>query len=182
MKKTLLLAIMATMFLSATNAQTVITNDYGSSSVTSAASQDADDRESFSAFGIGYYGFDGFHNWALNSHFLTPNGVGFDFNIRANFEKYGNYNADFGVNYSFQLWGQDDKRLLLTAAIGPSLRMQDDWEDKTHYYIDLFVNPRLAFNISRFTISAGYFLWGAKFKLGDDYRADGFNVSVGYDI
>ena len=195
MKKLLLSALMATMFLMGTNAQNVITNDY-SSPITGADGQNAtstdDEEETLGIFNLVYYSFDGFQNYGISDYWLNPNGIGFEFNIRMNFEKYGNYNFDLGPNYSFKLWGQDNKKLLLTAAIGPSFRMQSvpdisydkkgkmKEETKTEYKFDLYANARLAFNIGHVTLSAGYFLWGAEFKFEEGYKSDGFNIGLGY--
>ena len=182
---------MATAFLFGANAQTVITNDYGSP-ITGADGQNSnsndDEEETLGVVNFVYYGFDGFQNYGLSDYFLNPNSIGFEFNIRMNFEDYGNYNFDLGPNYSFKLWGQDNKNLLLTAAVGPSFRMQDvpeynskgKVEKKTKYKFDLFANARLAFNVGHITLSAGYFLWGAEFKFEKGYKSDGFNVALGY--
>lgn len=127
MKKFFLSAIMASMFLFGANAQTVIVNDY-SSPITGADGQTIttdDEEESLVIFNLVYYGFDGFENYGFSDCFINPNSIGFDFNIRGNFEKYGNYNFDLGPNYSFKLWGKDNMKLFLTASVGPSFRMQD---------------------------------------------------------
>lgn len=196
MKKIFISAFMALVFGIAGNAQTVITNDY-SSPITGADGQNVnsdDEDETIGAINFVYYGFDGFQNYGLSDYILNPNGIGFDFNLRANFEKYGNYNVEIGPNYSFKLWEQDGKKLLLTAAVGPSFRIQDVVElsydkkgnvkedSETKYKFDLFANARLAFNTGKFVLSAGYFIWGAEFKLSDGYKADGFNVALGYSF
>ena len=196
MKKLFLSAMMASAFLFGANAQTVITNDYGSP-ITGADGQSTnndDEEEMLGVINLVYYGFDGFQNYGLSDYFLNPNSIGYEFNIRMNFEKYGNYNVDLGPNYTFKLWGQDNKKLLLTAAVGPSFRMQNvpeisydskgrmKEESKTKYKFDLFANARLAFNVGHFTLSAGYFLWGAEFKFEKGYKSDGFNVALGYAL
>lgn len=194
MKKLFFSAFMALAFCIGSNAQTVITNNYGSpiSGADGQSINDDDDDEALGVVNLVYYGFDGFSNYGLSDYMINPNKVGFDLNLRANFEKYGNYNVDFGPNYSFKIWGQDGKRLFLTAAVGPSFRMQDVAEisvdnkgkmhedSKTQYKFDLFANARLTFNANRFTISAGYFIWGAEFKLSEGNKADGFNIALGY--
>ena len=196
MKKLFLLAILVTLSLWNVSAQTVITNDY-SSPITGADSQNVrsdDEDETIGGVNLVYYGFDGFQNYGISLYSLNPNGLGFEWGIRANFEKYGNYNTDLGLNYSFKLWEQDGKKLLLTAAIGPSIRMQSVPEysydnrgnmresSETKYKFDLFANARLTFNTGRLLLSAGYFIWGAEFKLSDGYKADGFNVALGYSF
>ena len=187
MKKLFLLTFLATSFLVGTSAQTVITNDYGSP-ITGANDQ------TLGIFNLVYYGFEGRSNYGISDYFLNPNKFGFEFNIRMNFEKYGNYNFDIGPNYSFQVWGEGDKKLLITVAAGPSIRMQDvaeyktdkkgnyKEEKKTKIKFDGFANARLAFNVGRFTISGGYFFWAPEFKFGKDEKADGFNVALGYSF
>ena len=194
MKKIFLSAFMTMAFLFGANAQTVITNDYGSP-ITGADGQNVsndDEEETLGIFNLVYYGFDGFQNYGISDYWLNPNSIGFEFNIRMNFKKYGNYNIDLGPNYSFKLWGQDNKKLFLTAAVGPSFRVQDVPEisydsngrmkekSKRKCKFDLFANARLAFNVGHFTLSAGYFLWGAEFKFEKGYKSDGFNVALGY--
>lgn len=196
MKKIFLSAIMAIAFLMGANAQTVITNDYGSP-IRGADGQSVtndDEEETLGIVNLVYYGFDGFKNYGLSDYFLNPNGFGVDFNIRMNFEKYGNYNVDLGPNYTFKLWSSDNMKLLLTASVGPSFRMQDvpefsydnrgnvKEESSTKYKFDMYANARLALNVSRFTVSAGYFLWAAEFKFSEGYKSDGFNVALGYSF
>lgn len=199
MKKTLLLILTAALFSLSSQAQTVITNDYGDSPITGAdgqpvSSSDNDD-EAISSFNVAYYNFDGDSNYGISVYGMNPNHVGVDFNIRLNFEKYGNYNVDLCLNYSFKLWGENGTKLLLVPSVGPSFRMQDrpkvDYnertgnvkkESKTEYKFDLVANPRLALCANRFTFSVGYFLWGAEFKLKKGYKADGFNVALGYSF
>lgn len=195
MKKLFLSAMMVVAFLFEANAQTVITNDYGSP-ITGADGQNSstssdDEEETLVIFNLVYYGFDGFQNYGISDYWLNPNSIGGEFNIRMNFKKYGNYNFDIGPNYSFKLWGQDNKKLLLTASVGPSLRLQDvpeikldskgrvKEESKSQFKFDLYANARLAFNVGHFTLSAGYFLWGAEFKFEKGYKSDGFNVALG---
>lgn len=194
MKKLFFSAIMATTFLLGANAQTVITNDYGTP-ITGADGQSItndEEEESLGVFNLVYYGFDGFKNYGISDYFINPNGIGFDFNIRMNFEKYGNYNVDLGPNYSFKLWGKDKMKLFLSASVGPSFRIQNvpeisydsrgniKEESSTKYKFDMFANARLTFNAGHITLSAGYFLWAAEFKFEDGYKADGFNVALGY--
>ena len=196
MKKFFLSAIMVSMFLFGANAQTVIVNDY-SSPITGADGQTIttdDEEESLGIINLVYYGFDGFENYGISDYFINPNSIGFEFNIRANFEKYGNYNFDLGPNYSFKLWGKDNMKLFLTASVGPSFRMQDipefsytsngnlKEERSTKYKFDLYANARLAFNAGHFNISAGFFLWAAEFKFDKEYKADGFNIALGYSF
>ena len=191
MKKIFSVAILTIAFGLTANAQTVITNDYGSQTSASSTQRfsDDDETEAFSWAGVSYYSFDGFENWGIDAHNVTPNGLGMDFGARINFEKNGNFNWDLGFNYSFGLWNNNDMNLLLTLAAGPSFRSQTvseynekngKIEEKSKFYIDCFINPRLSFKASKFVVTAGYYFWAPKFKFGKDYKADGFNVGVGY--
>lgn len=171
---------------------TIIANDYGTSSTTINQNTNEDNvKESVTSMNFVYYGFDGYQNYGLSDYFLNPNSVGFDFNIRYNFKKYGNQSYDIGPNFSFKLWGQGNNKLFLVAAAAPSLRIQSVPEvkvdskgkvktkDKTKVFCDLIINPRLTLCASRLSLSIGYFLWGAEFKLSDGYKTDGFNAAIG---
>ena len=150
----------------------------------------ADEEENRVFYSFVYYGFDGFQNYGISDYFYSPNGLGFDFNIRMNFKKYGNYNVDLMPNYSIQLFGNDYIKLLVTLSAGGSFRIQDVPEytsngklkDKTQFKFDFVTNPRLTFIFGDFTVSSGYFIWGQEFKLSKANRATGFNVSLGYDL
>lgn len=197
MKKLLLSAIMATVFLLGTNAQTVITNDYGSP-ITGADGQDAsqnkeEEKESFGAIGLMFYSFDGFENYGLFATHINPNGVGMDFALRANFKDHGNFNADILINYSFDLWSQNSNQLLLTLAAGPSLRTQDQLKgidsrgkleyDEGKFFVDCIINPRITVKFGKFVLTGGYFYWAPKFKFTKkDGATGGFNVGLGYDF
>lgn len=79
----------------------------------------------FITVGLGYYGFNGMENYGITIQGYNVNGVSIDMALRANFEDHGNYNCDFGVNYTFGLYQKDDFGLYLTLAAGPSFRTQD---------------------------------------------------------
>lgn len=197
MKKFFCLAMLAFAFGFNANAQTVIENDYSPITQADGTSTTVTDNEdeSIGAFNITYYKFDGFENWGFSDYFINPNSLGIDFAIRMNFKKYGNYNIDLGPNYAFKLWSNDNMRLFLIPALGPSFRMQEvpevsvnkktgkvTEETKTEYKFDFFANVRLTFCVGRFLISGGYFYWSPEFKFDGDTKVDGFNVSIGYDI
>ncbi len=55
----------------------------------------------FITVGLGYYGFNGMENYGITIQGYNVNGVSIDMALRANFEDHGNYNCDFGVNYTF---------------------------------------------------------------------------------
>lgn len=191
MKHLILSAVMLLVGLTAANAQ-VVSNNYDDSPITQENKSDENNgKETFSYVGFGFESFNGFNNYGLAMHFLTPNGFGMDYNLRASFKDHGNYNVDVGVNYSFQIWGQEDTNLLLSLALGPSFRLQDELkgfddhgnaEYKEKFFVDLYINPRVTFRYKRFAISAGYFLWAEKFKFSKGYRANGFSATLGYDF
>ena len=170
----------------------VVSNNYDTPVTQETTTEEENGKETFSYVGFGFESFDsygGFENYGLAMHALTPNGFGMDFNLRASLEDHGNYNVDLGANYSFKLWGNDDSKLLATLALGPSFRLQDqfqgfDDQDKEKYkekfFVDLYINPRVSFRYKRVVVSAGYFFWAAKFKFSKDYRANGFSATLGY--
>lgn len=197
MKKLLFTALMATAFLFSANAQTVISNDYGSP-ITGAdgqsASQDSDDEaEAFGYVGLMFYSFDGFENYGLFFGNTNPNGLGLDFAVRASFKEHGNVNTDIMFNYSIGLVEKSSTQVAVTLALGPSLRMQDEikgvdkkgnleWE-KSKIFCDCVINPKLTVRIDKVVISAGYFYWAPKFKFSkDDGATGGFNIGLGINI
>ena len=197
MKKLFLSAFMTMAFLFGASAQTVITNDYGSP-ITGADGQNSstssdDEQESFGYAGLMYYGFDGFENYGIFYGITTPNGVGFDAALRAQFKSHGNFNTDLFINYSFGLWSQNDNQLLLTLAAGPSMRTYDEVKGVNKYgnveydsgktAFDGVINPRLTIKFGRLVLTGGYFYWAPKFKFSkDDGATGGFNVGLGYSF
>ena len=194
-KKLLLTAIMVSTFLVGTNAQSVISNDDGLPiTSTDENGNNENEREIKDFINLVYYGFDGFQNYGISNYYLNPNNIGYEINLRMNLESYGNGNIELGPNCSFKLWGQANMKLLLTAAVGPSFRIQNvpeisydskGWkkeESKTVYKLDLFANARLSFVMGHLSLSAGYFLWGAEFKFSEGYKSQGFNAAIGWGI
>lgn len=198
MKKVLLFALV--LFVSYTNAsaQVVVTNDYDSpiqGDVTQKTS-DNNESESLSYIGLGFYSFEGFNNWGFNDAYLNWNGLGFELAFRSQlkFNDYDNLNFDVGLNYSFGLWKDEDKKLYLSLAAGPSIRNQKEIEysynskgkmstkTKDKIFVDAFFNPRITFSIGKFVISGGYFYWAPKFKFDGDYKIDGFNANIGWSL
>lgn len=192
MKKFLLSALAVLAMGLSVNAQTVISNDYGSSTsegvgIASKTSSEEDD-EMIAGMALKYYSFDGGWNLGYGGEFLNPNGLGGEFTIRADvehFAEHGNYNIELGLNYSFKLFSENNTKLLLVLAVGPSVRMQDaynfkkdKWDSKV--FFDCYMNPRIVFNYKRLLLSGGYYLWAPEFEFGSDYRGDGLYLSLGY--
>lgn len=184
MKKIMIFALMVLAISFSANAQIVVANNYDSP-ISGAADVEEDDDVELGIVGITYYNFDGFENWGISGTRINPNGLGMDFGMRMNFEKHGNLSWDLGLNYSFKLVNNASTKAFLTLAAGPSLRTQDqidletgEWESK--FLFDAFANARMAACFDRFYASIGYFLWAPKFKFDGDYRADGFNITLGY--
>ena len=147
------------------------------------------EKQILTSAGLGYYSFDGFDNYGFVVQGTKMNGIGIDMALRANFEDHGNYNVDFGINYTFGLYQKNDLDLFLTLAAGPSFRTQDQYDGldkhgnikyKEKFMVDAFLNGRLGVRYKKFILSGGYFFWAPKFKFGKDYKADGFNVSLSY--
>lgn len=188
MKKLFISLFMAASAL-LVNAQTVIKSDY-SSSPTKAESvkQSNNDYETFYSTQFIFLTFDGGNNYGVGLSWYTPNGIGFDWFVRAAFEDYGNFNQDLAVNYTFPLAQNDDLSLYLTASIGPSIRVQNVYdlkkeEDKTKLFIDGMINPRLLLKYKKFTLGAGYFYWAPQFKFSKkDGGMGGLSLSLGYQF
>ena len=192
MKKLIISLLMAASAL-LVNAQTVIRSDYSSSPTKAESVKESNnDYETFFPAQFVFLTFDGGNNYGIAVSQYTPNGIGFDWLTRASFKKYGNFNMDLAVNYSFLLSQNDDLSLFLTASIGPSFRMQDVQEydfyaqkekDKTKYYIDGVINPRLLLKYKKLTLSAGYFYWAPQFKFSKkDGGMGGLSLSLGYEF
>ena len=150
-------------------------------------------------FNFSFYTFKGGNNFGFSGYIMRSNNVGGEFSIRSNFKLHGNFNFDLGINYSFELWRQDKCRLFFVVAAGPSFRCQDVLDKldvtetaygtvidkskyKTKFYCDFYFNPRLAFNVGKFNLSAGYFLWAGEWKFSDGAALHGFQASIGYDF
>ena len=195
MKKFCLTVLIATVFLLGANAQTIIKNDYSTSESSATVEVKKDNKEeTIGAFNLVYYGFDGLSNYGVSDYWLKPNGFAGEFGFRIDFKDFYNYSFDIGPNYTFKVWGKDKNKVLLTAAVGPSFCGRDvakikydsqgnpKVETETKFKFDMFANVRLSFKVSRVLLSAGYFMWAPEFKMGGKYRADGFNVAIGYDL
>ncbi|MDD6891632.1 MAG: hypothetical protein PUD47_06035 [Bacteroidales bacterium] len=171
------------------NAQTVIRSDYSSTPTrVETVKESNNDYETFYSMQFVFLTFDGGNNYGMAVSWYTPNGIGVDWLTRASFKTYGNYNVDLAANYTFPLAQNDDLSLFLTASIGPSFRMQDEFDfqkdkDKTKFYIDGIINPRLLLKYQKFTLSAGYFYWAPQFKFSKkDGGMGGLSLSLGYDF
>ena len=202
MKRYFILALSAFAFGTILNAQTVINNNFDENPSTSLKTQTdyKEKDEMISSANFVFYTFKGINNFGLSNYWINPNGIGGDFNIRANFKEHGNFSFDLSINYAFKLWQQEKNKLMFVVAVGPSIRIQDalkniDYnvnkttgkvttkeEYKSKVFCDLFINPRFAFKAGHFNLSAGYFLWSAKWKFSNGAVLHGFNASVGYSF
>lgn len=164
--------------------------------------------ETMGLAGVSYYGFDGFDNWGIAIQSIKPNDISGELALRTNFDDHGNYNLDLGINYSFALLTSGDVKLYLTAAAGPSFRLQDEYKgtetvvkqhnslalgkyttsydkenwDTNNFYVDCYLNARVTIVYKSIAISGGYYYWAPEFKFGKKYKADGFVASVGFSI
>ncbi len=195
MKKFCFTVLIATVFLLGANAQIVVKNDYSTteSSADSQKTTENDKDRLYGLFTLGFYGFDGSENYGVSGQFLKPNGFAGEFAFRLDFKNSAGC-FDFGPNYSFKLWGKEKTKLLLTAAVGPTIAWREVYnysfdskgnlkeDSKTKVFCDMFANVRLGFVAGRFALSVGYFMWAPKFKMGKDYRADGYSITVGWDL
>lgn len=201
--KRLLVSALAVLSLGiCASAQTVIANDYGTEGQAgiSGGTVDADEDvdASYLFFSVGYWDYDDFINYGFSSSVINPGGLGFDMNMRTNFESVqdggpGNINYDLMLNYTFNLAGNNKTRLDFTMSAGPSLRMQTVIKDVKYssygnytydtgekFYLDGCAQFALNAKLGALVLSAGYNLWLPKFKTSSDYRADGFVLRAGY--
>ena len=185
MKKFIVFFLIGILSLPA-NAQKVVKNNYTIGSENSITNSEKIKSGVVSA-NISYYDYDGYENWAYSMYILKPDGFGFEWTMRKNFDDGGNFNVDLGVNYSFSLVEKKDIQLLFTLGLAPSLRAQYefdfekyDWKDEMSFFFDGCANLRLHFRYKWILLSGGYNLWAPKFKFGNDYRLDGFNVALGW--
>ena len=185
MKKLFVFAFMALAFCIGSNAQTVISNNYGSpiSGADGQSINDDDDVEGLSYAGLTYLEGDVF---ALNFRGQNWNAVGYELNMFA-YKGFDAFEANVNINYSLGLWKESNKALLLTLAAGPTLMSYKDTEynqktgktkEKDKICSNLFVNPYFAFKVDRFVISAGYAFRFNKWKFKD--RGEGFHAGLGY--
>lgn len=191
MKKLFLTALVALGFSIGINAQTVISNNYGSP-ITGADGQSVngyDDKEAISFYGLGYYAYDGSENYSFSFGTYTFNGFGMGINLRSNlkFEEGENsYSGDLLLNYSFGAYSNDDVKVLLTPEIGPSIGYRsvydfDDGEVKDKLFIDGFVGVKATVVYKKIVLSAGYHIWAPKWKFGKE-KADGFYAQIGLNF
>lgn len=188
MKKLLFSVLMTCMCILSINAQHVITNNYGTpitgSDGQSFSSDNKKESESSFSAGLMYYGFDMFENYGIFYSLINPNGVGLDIAWRSSLksEDYTPMSADLLINYNFELWTQNSNMLLLTLALGPSFCSRKQGNDDSSFNIDGVINPRLTFKFGKFSLTGGYYYWTAKLKFSKNYKADGFNIGLGYEF
>lgn len=138
----------------------------------------------FSYFGLGAYFYDGFENFSLSFGSYGINNLGIGLNIRSNFKFKDNattYNGDLLLNFSGCLLNKDDITVLITPEIGPSFAWRyvyDDGEIKDKFFVDGFLGIKATLKFKNLIISAGYHLWGPKWKFGKNEKADGFYAQL----
>ena len=184
MKKFFVLAFTALAFCIGSNAQTVITNNYGSpiSGADGQSVNDDDDMEGISSVSLTYYEGSVF---GANVRRQNWNAAGFEFNLLVD-DHFDTFQYNINVNYSFGLWKDTDKAFLLTLAGGPALcnykesvyKSSGKIEEETKTRCNLFVDPYLTFKVNRLAISAGYAFMFNKWKFKD--RGEAFHVGLGY--
>lgn len=191
MKKFFISAFMALVFCIAGNAQTVISNNYGSP-ITGADGQsihDSDDQESIGYGGLGYYSYDGGENYSLSYGTYTFNGFGYGMNLRSNLkfgEHESSFNGDILLNYSLGAYSNDNVKVLITPEIGPSLGTRSAYNSKgeiedSQIFIDGFVGLKATVVYNKIVLSLGYHMWAPKWKFGKE-KADGFYAQIGLSL
>lgn len=175
MKRFFISAFMAMVFGISINAQTVITNDYGSP-ITGADGQsinDDDDTEGFGSLSLTYYDSSIF---GLNFRGQNWDAMGFELNFLTD-DSFGVLIGNININYSIGLWKASEKKFLLTLAAGPTLNTYKDGSD-TKTNSSLFLDPYLTFKVNKFTISAGYAFMFNKWKFENPGKS--FHFGIGY--
>lgn len=170
------------------NVSSVVPNQYSSNdSYKTSNTINKPEQERFSYFGLGAYLYDGFENYSLGFGNYGINNIGMGFNIRSNLKFKDNantLNADVLLNFSGCLLNNDDMTVLVIPEIGPSFAsryvLDDDGKVKNKFYIDGFLGIKAAFRYRSVMISAGYHLWGLKWKFGKKDRADGFYAQLSF--
>lgn len=191
MKKIFISAFMAVVFSIAGNAQTVISNNYGSP-ITGADGQsihDSDDQEAIGYYGLGYYSYDGAENYGLSLGQYTFNGFGGGLNFRSNW-KFGEHenmmNWDVLLNYSLGAYSNENVKVLITPEIGPSFGLRSAYNSKgeiddDQFFIDGFVGLKATVVYNKIVLSLGYHMWAPKWKFGKE-KADGFYAQIGLNL
>lgn len=150
-------------------------------------SQD-DTNELRTAYGLGFFSYDGFENYGLSGGLYKFNGVGMTYNIRSNYKFKDNQNtsnADWLLNFSMGIYKNEDVMFMITPEIGPSLGSRYVYEDgkvKDKMFIDGFVGIKATVIYKKLVLSAGYHIWAPKWKFGKDEKADGFYAQLGFDF
>lgn len=187
MKKLFLSAIMATTLLFGANAQTVITNDYGSP-VTGADGQqvsDNDDERAKGGIDISYQAVDGGFGMGFSMvfNYLVFNVSWISGDTDKYIEKNEGWRAGVGLNYRH--WLTDFLYIEGQAGVEYShatLKMKGGDKNSDGDF-GMFVTPRVGvplLNIAdaKWGIVAGYRWDFNKFKFSKEYTADYFTIGI----
>lgn len=161
-------------------------NDYGYDN-SNEVNNNKTNVNTVNAVNLIYYGFDGFSNYGIGFQGINENGFGFGITIRSSLKDNAPFNEDLDFSYSYPLSLNADCTVFLTMALGPSIRMQNESDekgsDKLKFYIDGFINPRVSLKYKKLLLSGGFFFWAPQFKFSkEEGGTSGFNVALGFDI
>lgn len=142
------------------------------------------------AAGLSYHSFKGANNFGVFVQSLNSKmkGWGLEMGFRSSFKEYGNYNVDWGINYSFLLYQEGDFHCLLTLGAGLSYRFykepkvdkKGNVSHKLSSTADIFADPRICLIYKRFMLNVGYSMCSNQWRFDNDNRADGVLLGVGY--
>ena len=187
MKKLFLSAFLATALLSGANAQTVISNDYGSP-ITGAAGQqvgESSEEQPLGGFDLSYQALDGGFGmgltWVFNSLVLNFSWLAGDT------DKYIEKNEGWraGVGFNYRHWLSDFLYIEGQAGLEYShvtvkIKGGDSESDGN---LGLFVTPRVGIPLltigdAKWGIVAGYRWDFNKFKFKKEYTDDYFTIGI----
>lgn len=177
-----------------------------SEAVEQTPKKESDSSSFHSMFGISYHRFNTKANlYGVNWTFIRPGKFAGELAYQTNFKEHAMHKIDFGINYSFRLYDEDDIRVFLIPTIGPIFRIVDEYkrtevtERKTYstifgeqikrtehqiygkgYYFDGYFSARLALIYKSAALSAGYYMYSPKFKFKDKALSHGAVVSLFY--
>ena len=204
MKKSILIAIFAVALGINTNAQVVISNDFGTpvgnaddlnSDVnwswnddyhrqrggSNVYEDDYDYDDPYFYVGASWYLNKATNSFGINGGYQRWNNFGGELNVMTDQSFQAFYDFNLGVNWSFGLWKTGSSMGILTFAIGPSFFMYKAEDDSYKNQVDFVVDPRLVVRVNHILISAGYQQRFYKFKLTKENTADPmFHLGLAY--
>lgn len=198
MKRTILTLLFPALLTVYTNAQVVISNDYGTpvgqagdlnddvdwrwnddyhrsqtaAQGNSSYSSAIDYEDPFMYAGLSWYNTTGTNTFGLNVGYLRWNGLGADFNVSTDesFKNFWDFNLN--INYAFGLWNNDSSAGMITFAVGPSFYTSKTGDDGSESTFNLVTNPRFTIRVNHILFNLGYRIQFNKFKFKKENTSD----------